>query len=111
MPPEKWREACDIHASYPNDVCLSSATAFLGVCIFPKFGGCDEWHCRLRGKDLRRSASAAAAQTVGVAHFANDSREHAAGRHFLASTRFALGAGPSPVYDLARFETFLESLG
>ena len=78
---------------------------------YPGFGGCDEWHCRLRRKDLGRSASARAAQTVGVAHFANDSRERAAGRHFLASTRFALGAGPSLVYHLVRFETFLESLG
>ena len=26
---------------YDNGVCLPSSVDFLGVCIFPKYGGCD----------------------------------------------------------------------
>ena len=75
---------------------------------YPGFGGAHEWHCRLRRKDLGQRAATPMAQTISIARFLSDLQEGVVGR-FFASTRSALGAGPSLVYHLVRFETFLES--
>ena len=71
----------------------------------------NEWHCRLRRKDLRRAAAAALARSVGVARGRIDPIETGAANLFAMLTGIALGARPSLAYHPVCFETFLESSG